>query len=542
MSNRKQSNGSKVWYQFKITSLLLIVLLAGCTVQPSVQPSNEPAPTATKPQTPTEPTTPQGGRTAPVRQGNQEKIQIVPKPVSFIPRRMPLKEIPYAYENMKDHVLIQLDEEPKLHSPIRTVVATTPQKYTLFFRQPMNRTSVEKAIQANANMKEGHQGTTKKPTFHFSWTSDRQLHLIVEVPDLKEPEYGHQYTINVKDAKTKNDQVLTEPPTFLATLSTPPQLWRMSVDGSRAEQMTNGQEPYFWQTIGQLNDRYMLLFRYTQYCECDANYPKLYAIHDLQTGQLTKYPVELMTHYWGEGEFYADTRGFFYHKPAKGVTMPASETVKEIKIDGFVHGANFNKNRTHLFLAVGTKEQKKDYDLVILELATNKQARITNGLVGGVPHSELSGAESGVVFYDDGNAVYFSMREADDFTEIRYQYNWKTNKITAWNPPVEPEAWSGFVSSEDGVYQLYWNGGLYNGTKQILPTPFSEHWIGDTHRIVMSIPPETAELAPIKKAGLHVYDVDTGEAKQLLQKPARVLGTSKDGQWIYLEITGPFPN
>ncbi|MGC5327210.1 hypothetical protein [Brevibacillus sp. SYSU BS000544] len=518
-----------------MVSLFVTVLLAGCMTKPAALPTTEPAQPTTTLQTTAEQTT----STAPPQQENQEEIQIVPKPELPQPVTIPAKEIPYAYENMKEDVLIQLDEEPRLHSPIRTVVATTPQKYTLFFRQAMDPASVESAIKANTDMKEDHQASEKRPSFTFTWTSDRQLHLIVEVPELQQPEYGHQYDINVKGAKTKKGQILQEPPTFLATLYTQPQLWRISSDGKRAEQVTNEEEPYHWNQVGLGNDRYALLYRYTKYCECDAIYPKLHAVYDFETDQLTKYPVELMTHYLGEGEFFADTRGFFYHKPAKGVTMPASDTVTKIKMDGFVHGANFSKKRTHLFLAVGTKEQQKDYDLVIIELATQKQTRIPQALKGEVPHSEVSDAEIGSSFYDDGENVYFAMRNHEEYKENRYQYSWKTNQVTAWNPPVEPEQWSGFISSEDRVYQIYWNGGLYKGTERILEMPFSEHWLGSTHKLVMSIPPDNLERAPIKKAGLHLYDVDTGESRQILQTAHPVLGTSKDGKWIYLNVTGP---
>lgn len=520
-----------------MVSLFLTVLLTGCMAKPTALPTTEPAQPATTPQT----TAGQTTSTTPPQQENQEQIEIVPKSALPQPASIPAKEVPFSYEKMKEDVLIQLDEEPRLHSPITTVVATTPQKYTLFFRQAMDPASVESSIKTNTDMKEDHQASEKRPSFTFAWANDRQLHLIVEVPELQQPEYGHQYTINVKGAKTKKGQVLQEPPTFLAALYTQPQLWRISSDGKRAEQMTNGEEPYYWNQVGLGDDRYGLLFRYTKYCECDANYPKLYAIYDFETDQLTKYPVELMTHYLGEGEFYADTRGFFYHEPAKGVTIPASDTVIKIKVDGFVHGGNFSKNRTHLFLAVGTREQQKDYDLVILELASKKQTRIPKALKGDVPLSELSGSEIGTSFYDDGENVYFIMRSHEEYKEIRYQYNWKTNQVTTWNPPVAPDHWSGFVSSEDRMYQIYWNAGLYKDKERLLEMPFSEHWLGSTHKIVMSIPPENLENAPIKKAGLHLYDVDTGEAKQILQASPHILGTSKDGKWIYLSVIGPFP-
>ncbi|MGZ0049875.1 hypothetical protein [Brevibacillus gelatini] len=42
-------------------------------------------------------------------------------------------ERPFDYASMKEDVVIQLNEDPRLQSPLRTVVGPAPQAYTLFF-------------------------------------------------------------------------------------------------------------------------------------------------------------------------------------------------------------------------------------------------------------------------------------------------------------------------------------------------------------------------------------------------------------------------
>lgn len=451
------------------------------------------------------------------------------------------KEISFPYETLKEDVLIQLDEEPRLHSPINTVVASSPQAYTLFFRQPMNTGSVEKSIKANAEGKEQNRQTPTNPSFTFEWASDRQLHLKVNVPPVSEPDYGQRrYFIDVTGAKTKAGKALLEPPHFLAVVYTPSQLWQISADGKQLEQLTTFEQPYFFHTEENLDKRYLMLTRFTQYCACDATYSKLYALYDLEQRKLIPYPIELTTNYWGEGEFIVDTRGFFYSKPEPGVAVPESQTAKPIKIGGFVHGASFSKDRTRLLLAAGSKEQKGDYDLIIYDLATNQQKRYPKALQGEVPYNELTGQEAGVRFYDTGKYVTFAMNRPDKYEELRYQYNWQSEKITKWMPPIPIHTWSGYFTSDDGVYQIYANGGLYKG-EQLISDDLNygdNMWLGSTHKLVFTISPERVSNQ-FKKEGLYLYDLDTQEVKRIADTTGRLLGTSVNGKWIYLEANTP---
>ena len=212
-----------------------------------------------------------------------------------------------------------------------------------------------------------------------------------------------------------------------------------------------------------------------------------------------------MTHYWGDGEFIADTRGFFYAKPASGVPVPESQTAKSIQIAGFVHGGNFSKNRTHLFLAVGTKEQTKDYDLIVYDLATGEQKRFPSALKGEVAFSQVTTAEEGVSFYDNGKTVTTMMMEPDEYEELRYQYDWQTEQVSQWKPPVPLNVWSGYTTSDDGMYQLYANGGLYEGNRLVSDdTNYDQMWLNNTHQLVRSVHPYTT-TKEFPQAGLYLF-------------------------------------
>jgi len=77
---------------------------------------------------------------------------------------------------MKEDVRIQLDAEPQLHSPLRTAVGTAPQAYTFFFREPMDRLSVEAAIRQHA--KDAPAVHFVEPALSFHWVHDRQLRVL----------------------------------------------------------------------------------------------------------------------------------------------------------------------------------------------------------------------------------------------------------------------------------------------------------------------------------------------------------------------------
>ncbi|WGV58080.1 hypothetical protein QIH01_21700 [Brevibacillus brevis] len=454
------------------------------------------------------------------------------------------KELPYDYAAMKEDVVIQLNDASQLRSPRRTVVGPAPQAYTLFFKEAVNRGTVEAAIRKNA------QEETKKenlgfvePIFTFHWVHDRQLQLLATLPDtLAKDRSWTEYVVNVAGAKTVKGTVFDDTNNFSAVVFAPAQIWRVSVDGKVKEKMTDFAVRTPMEFIDS-EERYVLLERFTEYCECDARFPMLYSIYDTQTKVLTAYPVELTDNYSGAGDFMADRRGFFFAHPPKGTDVPKSEFAIRVKVDGYVHGASFSHDRKHVLMAVGKTEQKTDLDLVVYDLATGKERRFPGVIKGWVPTDEMNGQVQPVRFMDDGRYATFEMRtEEDSFEELRQRYDWQSGKVISWNPPVPKEAWSGYIQSTDGAYQMYWNAGVFKGDVKLMEMKPEAIWIPGTHHLVY-IDWEKAEQGTESVSSLFLFDADRKQQAVLVKGlPASVsiLGASNDGKWLYVTTPDAF--
>jgi hypothetical protein len=313
------------------------------------------------------------------------------------------------------------------------------------------------------------------------------------------------------------------------------------MDGQVRQQLTDF-PVLFGMTLIDPDSRYLLLSRYQEYCECDIRYPKLYGVYDLQEGTLTHYPVDLVREYRGEGDFVADRRGFFYARPDEGVAEPKSDWASRVQIDGFVHGASFSRDHRYLFMAVGRHEQQRDLDLLLYDLEAGQVIKRLPGVVQGtVPISELYDTPVPISFTDDGRQVTFAMRESDDsLSEKRWRYDWETGGVTVWEPPVEKDAWSGYDASDDGMYQLYWNGGLFRGDVFLGEWPERGVWIPGSHQFAYA----KSEPNGFPTKTLYVYDADRREERALaagMPESLRVIGSSQDGKWLYVQTEHDLP-
>lgn len=94
----------------------------------------------------------------------------------------------------------------------------------------------------------------------------------------------------------------------------------MSLDGKVREQISGYPGSYHSDSFLDPEQRYLLLRRYTEYCECDARHPLLYGIYDRQTNELTRYPVELTTSYRGKAHLLPTGAAFFMRHRKRGKT------------------------------------------------------------------------------------------------------------------------------------------------------------------------------------------------------------------------------
>jgi hypothetical protein len=455
-----------------------------------------------------------------------------------VPSAQAASPTPIEYANDgANAVLIQLKKEPRLHTPMTTLVANTPQTYALWFREAMNRASVEEALAKQTSF--GEASVTSEVKLQFDWRSDQELQLIVESKVISPEIYRFkQYKLDINGAKTASDKTLRDSPWFGAVITKPNQLWRIPLEGGAVEKISSFEEPYWFQAMIR-DTRYMLAFRFTKYCECDASYPKLYAIYDTEKDSLKPYPVDLQTNYRGPGDFIVDTRGFFYTKPDEGIKVPASDTAIPVHIDAFIHGAGISRDGRYIFAAAGDEKQDGDLDLIVYDLKEKKSHNYAKALLGKVPESQVSSAKEPVTFLDDGTYTYTSMIRHDPYASIDYQYNWDSGKLLEWKPPIQERAWTGFIPSSDGQYRFFYNGGLYHGNEKVtdLGNLVPAYWLNSMHSFVYAEMGQTSAQTAYSEMMISVYDVNRKQSRKvtkLTAANAQILGGSSDGQWIYI--------
>lgn len=449
---------------------------------------------------------------------------------------------------------IRLDSEPRLVSPTTTLVPPDVQTYTLTFREPMQRDSVEQAISkhlddAAALQREAKNGGTAKDgkdrmevDLTFAWTSDTVLKLTAAPKKLLPSEgadFTNVYRIQLTGALTQSGKALDDRPLFRAVVTQPDQLYRYRTDGTGAkEQVSRFNVPYTQMRPLDAQGRHYLLYRPIQWCQCDADYGDFYTVYEPETGKMTPYEGKLYIDYMGPGDFVADRRGFFYQPNDKIST----EGTVRVKVEGYVHGANFSRDGKKLLLALGDEKQEGDYDLAIYDLDKGEiTQRLPGVLTGGSPFQLMNGTKTPVVFTDDGQQVTLAMMRLEEasYLEFRHRYNWQSGTVTAWHPPVEKTTWSGYTMSDDRQYRLFANSGLYKGDQKVADgvqlNYFQGQWVHGTH-LITQIDPEKDSM---KAMTLRVFDADAGQYRTLanhLPQNAQAVGSSPDGKYVYVKM------
>ncbi|WP_426449238.1 hypothetical protein ACP26L_30595 [Paenibacillus sp. S-38] len=446
---------------------------------------------------------------------------------------------------------IRLDADPRLQAPVRTLVAPRTQTFALTFAEAMDRTSVEAELRKNAEPDGAQPGMapSKEPVrlkLAYRWHSDRKLQLEVEVLSGQPgpyPVYG--YHVDANGARTAAGSELSGQPVFETVLQQPASVWKVPVSGGAVVRTGELTEPYAFQGL-QAGSRYVLATKATGYCNCDAPFPKLYSLYDLDKGMMTDVSFKLMASYQGPGDLYADPRGFFYGAEAAGAAakeLPEGAVAKRITIGGYVHGSGWSKDGTKVLLAVSAaKEQDENLDLVIYDTVNLTAQRLPGVLKGRVEHSQVSDDLIPVTFRDNGREVRMALREAETFAEIPYRYSWSTGKVTRWNPPMKEAYSSEYTETDDGLYRLYQNGDVYTreGALKFQPPPHSSlsSWLAGSHRAIVQEFVETGSGDPVTfHYELKTYNADTNRVAGAMAKlsgQSYILGTDAGGESVYV--------
>ncbi|WP_232696958.1 hypothetical protein [Brevibacillus daliensis] len=441
---------------------------------------------------------------------------------------------------------MQVDSEPRMNSASQLdtfgaqLITPDEQQFTIYFKEPMDRTSVEKTLKANVGEREVVIGDT---CFSFHWKSDSQVVVTADqkrLPAKNEYYFLGYYKLNLKGAKTKTGKTISSENGLTLYVKEPKQLYKVTTDGSKQIKLTSFKKSNESLILSDPAQRYLLVQRYAQYCECDGPLLRFSSLYDLLTKAEIKYPVELKTNYMGAGTFVADTRGFFYPAPDAKVapSIPKSNTAYRIALKDYVHGSGFSKDRNYLFVALGTKEQKTDFDLGIYHLKTGKLERHKKALKGHAPINQVSDQNYPVYFQDEGQYAYIRLEDyTGTDTLITYSYDWKTKKVAPWKSP-EQVTYLGFKQSTDGIYRYFGftEGKVYKGNKLHQVVNNQGHdgvWIPGTHK-----------LAYVKSATsnggtadtLHLYDADQKKEKtiRLQSNDSKIIGATPDGNWLFV--------
>lgn len=441
-------------------------------------------------------------------------------------------EMPAHEEFTAQAVRISLEPRGFLKAPIKTVVADTPQTFTIEFPEGMNRKSVEETLRNSILIR----GAAPPPIdLQFNWSHEKELHLIVKAEGIENNLYPTDgYIVDVNGALTSSGKVLKDAPTFRTLIQKPKQLWRISLTDGHSEMVSDFKEPFNLQSLYDAN--YMLATQFLDYCECDMVLPRLSSVYNIGLDQMTTYPVPLMVQYKGKGDFIADKRGFFYEQPKSGEVIHPSDAAESVHVAGYVHGASFSHDRKNLLLAVGQEKQEDDLDFVIYNLDTKRTMNMPKKLVGQVPDNQVSSTKIPIQFQDDGTYVYTYMINDENHDIQEYRYTWSSGMLESWKSPVEDNAWNGFLATEDGAYRYYYNGGMYRGNERItLPDDvYLSFWQRGANNFVYL---KSIDSNPHSPKTLNSYDMDEMKIRTIAKLPPGdqfLVGSSWDGLWVYV--------
>ena len=313
-------------------------------------------------------------------------------------------------------------------------------EFNVHFDIPMKMDSVEQSILSSLSF---------TPT--FEWQDSQNLSLIIPAKSIKENK--GRVTINIDGAITETGKKLEGHNQFKMVLKKPTQFYAYSMNESAGQKLSSFKSNFF--RAEPLADGMYVLYKRTEFCECDAVIPNLTYLYKPGNEPIF-YPEGIELNPMSEEPLIVDSRGFFLSENSPHFD---EETQHRVNPDGFVGGARIIPDQEKLLMAVGDSKEDERFDLVVHDLTTSKQERYQD-VIPGMPESALTGGKIPVIFYSYGEHIGF-VADSDPFNKS-YYYNKQTGETKVLSD-------NHTYFSADGKYHYVAGEGIYQNDQLIKP-------------------------------------------------------------------------
>ncbi|QHE51723.1 hypothetical protein [Pontibacillus sp. HMF3514] len=320
-------------------------------------------------------------------------------------------------------------------------------QFNIHFDVPMKMDSVEKQIS---------EGLPVKAT--FEWQGSQNLSVTVPSIPIKD-RYIREVHIDIDGAITESGKHLEKHNRFRMILTKPNQIYAYSLDVSKEQKLSSFQTYYY--KAEPLADSTFVLYQNTEYCECDANYPKLTYLYK-PGKEPVFYPEGIKMNPITEELLIVDPRGFFISEDS-----PHYDEQIQYRVNpgGFVGGARVMPEQNTLLMAVGDNKKDEKFDLVVHDLSTQKQDRYKD-VIPGMPENALTGGKTPIKFYSYGDHIGF-VAKSKTFNKS-YYYDKNTGETKELYLDGKNLAHY-FYFSADGNYRYVRDEGIYQNDQLIKP-------------------------------------------------------------------------
>jgi hypothetical protein len=351
-------------------------------------------------------------------------------------------------EDMSERItIIQLEDETKIQSPSSVRLSSTKShRFSIQFDEPMNTISVEKQLKYEL-----------PADTQFEWKGNQYLRFTVQQTDLNDV-YERTIPVDVNGSMTVSGARLTNQLKFHMIITSPMQIWEYSSTSGKEEQLTSFDT--FYHGVHPLNQDAFVLFRETDYCQCDREIPMLTYLYELGSEPVF-YSEGIQLNLLTDQPFIVDSRGFFLPMDSSRFDH---QTQYRVEPEGYVVGAKVMPDGETLVMALGENQDQMPYDMIVYHLSTGDK-QVYKDVIPGMPHNEMHGGKMPVQFFSFSNNIAFTAQA--EFSTGLYYYDFET--ATTNRLKSEYSSYFYGVFSADGQYRYVIDEGIHKGDQLVKP-------------------------------------------------------------------------